>query len=67
MTQELKSEKTASKVDGALANFKSDPLSTFANVTLVFLQDWRSGRITADDVCETLLTAAIARNIAVSP
>jgi hypothetical protein len=37
------------------------PKANFACVTLVFLEDWQAGRLTSDEVCETLLAAAIAR------
>jgi hypothetical protein len=42
---------------------RADPKTTFACVTLVFLEDWRDKRLTADEVCETLLAAAVARGI----
>jgi hypothetical protein len=40
-----------------------DPVRTFAKVTAIFLEDWSDKRLTADEVCDTLLNAAIARNL----
>lgn len=38
--------------------------ATFAHTAVVSLEDWRDKRLTAEEVCETLLAAAIARNLA---
>ena len=35
----------------------------FSRVVVLFLEDWRSGRVTAEEACETLLAAALARGI----
>jgi len=43
------------------------PRANFACVTLVFLEDWQAGRLTSDEVCETLLAAAVARRILKAP
>jgi hypothetical protein len=40
-----------------------DLFHPFACVALLFLEDWRDKRLTADEVCETLLAAAITRNL----
>jgi hypothetical protein len=37
-------------------------MASFAHTVVVFLEDFRDGRLTADEVCDTLLAAAIARN-----
>jgi hypothetical protein len=42
---------------------KVSPRENFACVTLVFLEDWQNGRLNSDEVCETLLAAAVARNL----
>lgn len=39
------------------------PLESFACTATVFLQDWHAGRLTAQEVCETLWAAAEARHI----
>jgi hypothetical protein len=39
------------------------PRANLACVTLVFLEDWQAGHLTADEVCETLLAAAITRGL----
>jgi hypothetical protein len=39
------------------------PKANFASVTLVFLEDWQNGRLNSDEVCETLLAAAVARSL----
>ena len=44
----------------------TSPRSNFACVTLVFLEDWRDGRLSAEEVCETLLAASYARGL-ISP
>ena len=38
-------------------------LELFAHTSGVFLEDWHSGRLLAQEVCETLWAAAKARNI----
>jgi hypothetical protein len=39
------------------------PRANLTCVTLVFLKDWQAGRLTADEVCETLLAAAVTRGL----
>ena len=36
---------------------------SFAHVACVFLQDWRAHRLTAEEVCDTLWAAAVARGL----
>ena len=36
---------------------------SFAHVACVFLQDWCAGRLTAEEVCNTLWAAAVARGL----
>jgi hypothetical protein len=36
--------------------------ASFAHTVVVFLEDYRDKRLTADEVCDTLLAAAVARN-----
>ena len=38
-------------------------LASFAHTAGVFLEDWHSGRLLAQEVCETLWAAAKARKI----
>jgi hypothetical protein len=51
------------RVDGRLDR-PSFSRETFTNVVVLFLQDWQAGRVTADELCQTLLAAARARGIA---
>jgi hypothetical protein len=39
-----------------------DKMTSFAHTVVVFLEDFRDGRLTSDEVCDTLLAAAISRN-----
>ncbi len=39
------------------------PRANLASVTLVFLEDWHNGRLSSDEVCETLFAAAITRGL----
>jgi hypothetical protein len=39
------------------------PKANFACVVLVFLEDWQAGRLTADEVCDTLTAAAVTRKL----
>ena len=41
----------------------AEVLVSFAHTSGVFLEDWHSGRLLAQEVCETLWAAAKARNI----
>ena len=42
---------------------ETTPGESFAHVACVFLQDWRAHRLTAEEVCNTLWAAAVARGL----
>ena len=39
------------------------PLESFAHTACAFLEGWREGRLTPQEVCDTLWAAALARKI----
>ena len=49
--------------EAIVAIFDTTPGESFAHVACVFLQDWRAGRLTGDEVCDTLWAAAVARGL----
>lgn len=42
---------------------RADLLPALASVALAFLEDWSAGRLTSDELCETLATAAQSRGL----
>ena len=42
---------------------ETTPGESFAHVACVFLADWKAGRLTAEEVCDTLWAAAVARGL----